>query len=102
MAEGVGFEPTDLPVCGFQDRCLKPLGHPSTSCFFNTGLWCCQGTVALHPRRGRFKTCPYRPWYCSPRPLIPGCSQKSIFRAGEWFSQSLRFVGRVSRAILGA
>src|SRR5215469_4255205 len=31
MAEGVGFEPTrDLATPGgFQDRCLKPLGHPS-------------------------------------------------------------------------
>ena len=31
MAEGVGFEPT-VPVprdSGFQDRRLKPLGHPS-------------------------------------------------------------------------
>ena len=29
MAEGVGFEPTELPFNGFQDRRLKPLGHPS-------------------------------------------------------------------------
>jgi hypothetical protein len=29
LAEGVGFEPTNLSVCGFQDRRLKPLGHPS-------------------------------------------------------------------------
>lgn len=30
VAEGVGFEPTDgVTVCGFQDRCLRPLGHPS-------------------------------------------------------------------------
>ena len=30
--EGVGFEPTRErePPAGFQDRCLKPLGHPST------------------------------------------------------------------------
>jgi len=34
--------------------------------------------------------------------LIPGCSQKSIFRSGEWFSDALKAVGRVSRAILGA
>ena len=37
LAEGVGFEPTRerKPPGGFQDRCLKPLGHPSnaeTSC----------------------------------------------------------------------
>src|SRR5262245_34365072 len=37
LAEGVGFEPTRErePPGGFQDRCLKPLGHPSkpsTSC----------------------------------------------------------------------
>src|SRR3954447_13329055 len=33
LAEGVGFEPTRerKPPGGFQDRCLKPLGHPSTS-----------------------------------------------------------------------
>src|SRR5215472_16994579 len=33
LAEGVGFEPTrDLATPGgFQDRCLKPLGHPSNS-----------------------------------------------------------------------
>ena len=29
LAEGEGFEPPDLSVCGFQDRRLKPLGHPS-------------------------------------------------------------------------
>ncbi len=33
MAEGVGFEPTDLSVNGFQDRRLKPLGHPSRNGF---------------------------------------------------------------------
>ena len=33
LAEGVGFEPTRerKPPAGFQDRCLKPLGHPSVS-----------------------------------------------------------------------
>ena len=35
MAEGVGFEPTVLSYNGFQDRRLKPLGHPS---FFNSYL----------------------------------------------------------------
>ena len=29
LAEGVGFEPTVLSHNGFQDRRLKPLGHPS-------------------------------------------------------------------------
>ncbi len=29
LAEGVGFEPTDVSVNGFQDRRLQPLGHPS-------------------------------------------------------------------------
>jgi two-component system, NarL family, sensor histidine kinase UhpB len=29
LAEGVGFEPTGLSPNGFQDRHLKPLGHPS-------------------------------------------------------------------------
>src|SRR6185436_2409526 len=32
LAEGVGFEPTELSLSGFQDRRLKPLGHPSTPC----------------------------------------------------------------------
>ena len=27
--EGVGFEPTTLSGNGFQDRRLRPLGHPS-------------------------------------------------------------------------
>jgi hypothetical protein len=34
--------------------------------------------------------------------LILSCSQKSIFRSGEWFSKARKSVGRVSRAILGA
>ncbi len=29
VAEGVGFEPTELSLYGFQDRRLRPLGHPS-------------------------------------------------------------------------
>ena len=29
MAEAVGFEPTELSPGGFQDRCLRPLGHAS-------------------------------------------------------------------------
>ena len=29
MAEGAGFEPANLSVKGFQDRRLRPLGHPS-------------------------------------------------------------------------
>ena len=29
VAEGVGFEPTTLSGNGFQDRRLRPLGHPS-------------------------------------------------------------------------
>jgi hypothetical protein len=35
VAEGVGFEPTRelAPPGGFQDRCLKPLGHPSVQVF---------------------------------------------------------------------
>ena len=36
MAEGVGFEPTDaFDVSGFQDRCNKPLYHPSNYLKFN-------------------------------------------------------------------
>src|SRR5437868_2085338 len=29
-AEEEGFEPPALSRCGFQDRCLRPLGHSST------------------------------------------------------------------------
>ena len=36
-AEGEGFEPPGLSSSGFQDRRLKPLGHPSRS--------------ATHPKR---------------------------------------------------
>ena len=38
LAEGVGFEPTRerKPPGGFQDRCLKPLGHPSISGISNS------------------------------------------------------------------
>src|SRR2546429_2354640 len=32
LAEGVGFEPTELSLSGFQDRRLQPLGHPSAPC----------------------------------------------------------------------
>ena len=41
MAEGVGFEPTELSLNGFQDRRLKPLGHPSrkTVSIFSTSGW---------------------------------------------------------------
>ena len=31
MAEGVGFEPTNLTVSGFQDRWFQPLTHPSAA-----------------------------------------------------------------------
>ena len=31
MAEGTRFELAILSYAGFQDQCLKPLGHPSTS-----------------------------------------------------------------------
>ena len=31
VAEGVGFEPTNLTVSGFQDRRFQPLTHPSES-----------------------------------------------------------------------
>ena len=40
MAEGVGFEPTVLSHNGFQDRRLKPLGHPSF--YFLIVIQCCK------------------------------------------------------------
>jgi hypothetical protein len=46
LAEGEGFEPPDLSVCGFQDRRLKPLGHPSnitTKCNTIPGFFQFQG-----------------------------------------------------------
>jgi hypothetical protein len=33
LAEGAGFEPANLSVNGFQDRRLRPLGHPSIILF---------------------------------------------------------------------
>ena len=47
LAEGVGFEPTELSLSGFQDRRLKPLGHPST-CFRDLNL----GWIAVRLNRG--------------------------------------------------
>jgi hypothetical protein len=35
LAEGVGFEPTGLSSCGFQDRRHRPLGHPSKTAINN-------------------------------------------------------------------
>ena len=38
LAEGAGFEPANLSVNGFQDRRLRPLGHPSgVAHFMRTG-----------------------------------------------------------------
>ena len=34
LAEGAGFEPANLSVNGFQDRRLRPLGHPSITNIF--------------------------------------------------------------------
>src|SRR5262245_39581439 len=55
MAEGVGFEPTRelAPPGGFQDRCLKPLGHPSVA------------LSLMRPGRERRK-CPM----CTPRTAV--------------------------------
>jgi hypothetical protein len=49
LAEGVGFEPTRerKPPGGFQDRCLKPLGHPSRVCQL--------GNTALRKNQGIFR-----------------------------------------------
>src|SRR5205809_8012131 len=40
LAEGVGFEPTELSLSGFQDRRLKPLGHPSAPCGIRSYATC--------------------------------------------------------------
>ena len=44
LAEGVGFEPTKTRqrLGGFQDRCLQPLGHPSSVVY-------CKGFEAAWP-----------------------------------------------------
>src|SRR5258706_239451 len=60
LAEGVGFEPTELSLSGFQDRRLKPLGHPSTRLRYFNLRW-----IALPLRRG-LATPP-----ATPRPLLP-------------------------------
>ena len=51
MAEGVGFEPTELSLNGFQDRRLKPLGHPSGVCV--SALY--HFTLALSTMRDHWK-----------------------------------------------
>ncbi len=57
MAEGVGFEPTvGVNHGGFQDRCLKPLGHPS-----GCGLL---AQVATEPKSGMADAC--RLWWTVP------------------------------------
>jgi hypothetical protein len=38
LAEGVGFEPTELSLNGFQDRRLQPLGHPSSMLIYGYHL----------------------------------------------------------------
>ena len=53
---GERFElPDPLGVCGFQDRRLKPLGHPSSPRMFtirfpgivNAGAGCCKGRTCV-------------------------------------------------------
>ena len=55
LAEGVGFEPTRErePPGGFQDRCLKPLGHPSNCNIFNSLFLPIEGELRLLPCRYR-------------------------------------------------
>src|SRR3954468_15782208 len=67
LAEGVGFEPTRerKPPGGFQDRCLKPLGHPSNLNNFS-GL----AFQIFEPKYRLLPFC-YRPsfsWRCSNAP----------------------------------
>src|SRR6058998_3781579 len=50
LAEGVGFEPTELSLSGFQDRRLKPLGHPSEALGLNTL------PTSHQPAKGHFAT----------------------------------------------
>ena len=48
MAEGEGFEPPELAFNGFQDRRLKPLGHPSDLfLLFYSPADKCQATLSL-------------------------------------------------------
>src|SRR6185436_11336864 len=51
VAEGVGFEPTELSLNGFQDRRLQPLGHPSgRSRVRGIALGCANGYISPpHP-----------------------------------------------------
>src|SRR5438105_15854103 len=53
LAEGVGFEPTRErePPAGFQDRCLKPLGHPS-KCLNEGRGWRLQAVGRRRPTAG--------------------------------------------------
>ncbi len=49
--EEVGFEPTKLALAGFQDRCLRPLGHSSSS--GPPGICSSQGRGVYPCRRAR-------------------------------------------------
>ena len=55
LAEGAGFEPATLAGCGFQDRRLQPLGHPSTehlTPFGRSGVRLFDGFVGNGHQRG--------------------------------------------------
>src|SRR5262249_32214747 len=58
MAEGVGFEPTRErePPGGFQDRCLKPLGHPSRARVVSNGASRCSRQRGSGRARSRDQT----------------------------------------------
>ena len=51
LAEGVGFEPTELSLNGFQDRRLQPLGHPSGRSRGSIRLGCANGSHSAASRR---------------------------------------------------
>ncbi len=50
MAEGAGFEPAGVAPNGFQDRRLKPLGHPSWAAIICLAIATIDDADVIHPR----------------------------------------------------
>ena len=96
VAEGVGFEPTELSFNGFQDRRLKPLGHPSQLWNFinlpgsrthvKPALRPVAGTIASPPFQGgdtgEVRENPYQP-SPSPRGFFPSAVNQVTLRQAQ-------------------
>ena len=73
LEEGVGFEPTDLSVNGFQDRRLKPLGQPSSKGQIEIGVRLYGFSLRLHKCPFLAETKGFEPLGLAPFPLAGEC-----------------------------